>query len=204
MIVPAPYSVSFGPLKPAFSPNYTELGSQGRILVGAKLPVSLDQQPSRAAYHETSAVFSCDPVCTRASIPGWAGDAGGAPSIRFPADYPRAGVTYAFNLAAVARSADHGHSFTVTAHPWGSRGLQDVTVSPDGATVIAGVEQSLAVNGIWISRNRGDTWRHSQDDMVADGVMAVSFAGSALLAAPRDGGIACSMDGGSTWSARCS
>jgi hypothetical protein len=181
-----------GATHPAYSPRYD---SDHLLLVGGF-------QVSTLTGEMLSLVHRCDiQGCSYATIP--APDYT-APRVRFGPN----GTAYAFTHRSLFVSRDTGYTFQGMSLPRQHELLADVTVTSTGELLVATSSPSFAdpsrtVGSVYRSNDGGRTWSVSRSKLMGRGVEAISTAGNMTLAALQNGGVACSADGGRTWTRRC-
>lgn len=147
-------------------------------------------------------------VCHSISLP-----ARGDPFLAFSPRFAQDRLAFAYTGNALFRSVDAGLSFDTVRLPaaFGRLdGLTSVIVqpsTPDGTALYIGFNSSSgAGTGLYRSFDRGSTWTRMSVGVKGFqfGVGALTSLGAdRLLAAGSSGGLACSVDGGATWSSRC-
>ncbi|MGH2712141.1 MAG: sigma-70 family RNA polymerase sigma factor [Actinomycetota bacterium] len=178
-----------GPLHPAFSPAYQD---DGLLLVGGLQVSSVGWAPS---------VFSCvDQVCSGSVLPL---DTTDTPEVRLSPDFADSGSVYAFTATALFSSNDRGQTFSAVQVPWEDR-LSDIAAAEDGR-LFAALEDEIpdGQHDLYESPDGGLSWSLVDAKLLDAGVTSIRLSGSHALATLRDGGIACSADGGVTWATRC-
>lgn len=193
VIEPEPVSALPGPLEPMFAPAYP---ADPRLLIGG---LRLDGLNGRAI----ATVFVCsDSICSETAIPG----DDQIPKIRLPENFLRSGRAYAFTQNGIFVSSDGGSRFAELTTPWRTGLLMDVALFGPGRELLAAVQQvsSGRDDGLYLSRDGGDSWHRIRDPLFENGASAVAFSEDRLLIARGRRGVACSSDRGFTWSARCS
>lgn len=195
-IEPAPFTALPGPLEPAYSPGYP---ADGRILVGG---MRVDPTSGSA----TPSVFLCrGSLCSETPLAG----TGQSPRIRLAPDFQVSNSGFAFTDSSLFATEDGGSTFTPVSTP-GTGLIRDIAVGPGGRTVFVAVGPFLttkgapkARGGLFVSRDRGAHWSRVSSPLLAGGAGAVVLSGVDVFAATAPRGIACSTDGGRTWSRRC-
>jgi hypothetical protein len=180
-----------GPLHPVFSPAYRQ---DGILLVGG-----LQFDPVGAQW--APAVFRCSAeVCTGAPLLDRTADSA---RVRPAPDFDATGQVYAFTAAGLFVSADRGESFSEVQVPW-QAWLRDVAVA-EGGRVFAAVRGDAPgePGELYVSPDTGLSWSLIDDPLLTRGVTSIRVSGDHVLATLHFGGLACSVDGGSTWAARC-
>lgn len=190
MIQPEPANTLNGPFEPAFSPSYPE---DPRYLIGG---LRLDGGVLR------STVFSC-----RASMCLWYSLKGdnGIPKLRLRHDYAESEVAFAFTERHLYRSHDVW-SFEMLPTPWrADSSLRDVALVDGTRTMFAAVlgVPPGAREGLYRSDDSGRTWTQVRSPLFRDGATSIAWDPGVMLVSLPDAGLACSSDGGRTWSRRC-
>jgi RNA polymerase sigma-70 factor (ECF subfamily) len=179
-----------GPLHPAFSPAY----ETDRLLLVGGLQVDVAERDWAAS------VFRCsDNVCSGTALPVRSE----APRVRPAPDYSETGHVYAFTSQGLFLSTDRAFSFSPLTGP-SRHALRDV--APAGAGLVFAVARTGGVEGggeLFVSSDEGATWTRTDDPLLGGGVASVRASGRHVLASLQTGGVACSIDGGATWAARC-
>ena len=192
-ITPEPSTALPGPLRPAFSPAYP---ADPRLVIGG-------WGGSASNGGLAGALFVCNSVaCSETTLPGTFDL---PPSIRLPDGFAQSNRGYAFNghsIFSLSVPAQGAATFAQLDTPF-TAGLQDLAVTPNGTGLFAAVGGAGGPSGIYRSRDAGLTWQRLNSRLLAQGVVALTMRGSNLIAALRDRGLACSSDGGRTWSQRC-
>ncbi len=131
-----------------------------------------------------------------------------APWIRPSLGFARDRTVYAFTAHTVFRSVNAGETFSTSTPAFAARAnIRDVVVLTDGAVLAAVDAADGAEGGVFRSADGGTTWTK---EMVAltgfeSGVARIAaLADGRLIALGARRGLACSGDGGRSWSARCS
>lgn len=173
-----------GPLFPAFAPDYP---SDNRIVVGG---LGTDADSKRL----TSVVHVCTgPVCTTTHV----GDDSLPPTIRVAPDFESTNRLIAFTPNRVFASTDGGASFTGLAGVGKDTFVRDVAIGPDGRLFLAA---EGAAGGLYVSSNGGSWSRIASLD---EDTTNIAMTGDTIVVALGRTGLACSTDGGATWSPRC-
>jgi RNA polymerase sigma-70 factor (ECF subfamily) len=131
-----------------------------------------------------------------------------APWLRMSQGFARDGTVYAFTSKVVFRSVDGGRSFFSSMPTFGANGsIRDLFV-PDVDQVVAAVQHAgrAGSGGVYRSSDGGITWsggrvRIAGFEAGASRIMGLSDG--RMIALGASSGIACSADGGRTWSERC-
>lgn len=150
-------------------------------------------------------VFRCTTgVCESAPL----GGDRQSPRIRLTSAYGRGGLVHAFTQWGIYESRDEGRSFRKLDLAWGGDlPLTDLSVNGGGkvllATVISVGPSRGATGGLYRSLDGGKTWQRITHQLLDRGGHVVGSAGKRILVGLRDGGIACSRDGGESWARRC-
>jgi hypothetical protein len=124
--------------------------------------------------------------------------------VRVPADHTATGLVYAFTQDGLFVSHDHGVSFASAGAAWASGMLADLAVDERG-DLLAAVwpRDPMETGGLYRSGDGGVSWQRVADPLLDAGVRHVVLDGSRILVTLAAHGVACSADGGSTWSTRC-
>ena len=179
-----------GPLHPVFSPAYE---SDGLLLVGG-----LHVDAGQGGW--SSAVFRCSgKICSGTALPARTEP----PRVRPTPDYEETGLVYAFTSQGLFASADRALTFSQADVPWQGQ-LRDLAPAEGGRVfAVAGSDLIDGVHELYVSSDLGLTWVWVDDPLFATGVGSVRVSGQHVLASLKNGGLACSADGGATWAARC-
>ena len=192
VIEPEPVSALPGPLEPMFAPAYP---ADPRLLIGG---LRLDGLGGRAV----ATVFVCsDSICSETTIAG----EDQIPKIRLPENFLRSGRAYAFTQNKMFVSTDGGKQFAALETPWRSGLLMDVGLSDSGRQLFAAVQHvgNGRDDGLYLSPDGGHSWQRVRNPLFDNGASAVAFSDERVVVARGRNGLACSADGGTTWSARC-
>lgn len=182
----------------AFTPDHR---ANQTLFAGA---FTLDPEGSRATVHTCRGRLR-DYACSRqVALEGLTG----APSMYVSSTYAEDKLVFAYGQGGFFRSANRGATFDPVAVPF----EKVAALTDDGAgTVYAAGWQhdgDGTRGGVARSVDRGRTWNVlGAGTPLAEGVTTLAHVGGdRLLAAPlasAGGGMLCSVDGGSTWQARC-
>lgn len=193
VIEPEPVSALPGPLEPTFAPAYP---ADPRLLIGGLRMNGLD---GRAV----ATVFVCsDSICSDTALP----KEDQIPKIRLPDDFSRSDRAYAFTQNGLFVSTVGGAEFAELKTPWRTGLLMDVGLSGSDMRLLAAVQDvgNGRDDGLYVSRDGGDSWQRVRSPLFENGVSAVAFSDDRVMVALGRMGVACSTDSGITWSARCS
>jgi hypothetical protein len=129
-----------------------------------------------------------------------------APWIRPSASFATDRTVYAFTAHALFRSRDAGATFTYSL-PWyaARANIRDVATTADG-TVLVAVDAAHSVKGGVFRSADGVMWKRSTIALAGfeTGVARiVALPEGRLIALGASRGMACSEDGGLSWTARC-
>lgn len=147
------------------------------------------------------------PSCSEFPLP----DSAGVPNVRLPGSFPRSGRAVAFTSHGLFSSSDGAKSFASIDLPPGVAGkLQDVQIvsrtTSDTLFIATSHRSEARPGGVYRSGDNGRTWTPLLIDLPGfqdgTGVLFVAPSGR-IFAGAIGGGIACSEDGGDTWSSRC-
>ena len=187
---PVPSNLA-GPLRPAFAPNYP---SEQRIFVGG---TKFDAQEKRWV----STVFTCiGTFCGETRLRKGID----APTLRPDPHYAQNMRLYAFTGLGVFVSEDAGGSFSLVKTPGAGGVITDLAVG-SGASLVVTVEapRDHHAAGVYYSSDSGRSWDEASGRLLENGARSVTMHGTRLFAALPRSGLACSDDGGVTWSRRC-
>lgn len=178
----------------AFEPGYP---TQGDLLVGSAAPGGGDFE---AAVYRCRHALSEDSCIASTPVPAFSSP----PQLAVLTS----GTVLAWTGHEAQRSTDGTASFAATAVP-GDLHVTEVASDQDGTVFASTFSPSGAPSGILRSADDGRTWALlGSRTVLGDGVATVSvLPDGRLLAAPLGqggGDIACSDDGGETWSVPCS
>lgn len=180
-----------GPFQPAFSPAYMQ--DAVVFLAGDVLDTT--------SGANVAAVYRCkDGVCEGAAL-----EAEELPSqVRTSPSAGRANEVYAYTESGLFRSQDAGASFERTPFHVEGELIWDVAISSSGVVhaITIGAGPS-AGGGFYSSSSAGASWTRARSPLLKAGAVALSVAGKRVIVGLRDGGVACSADGGITWRRRC-
>jgi len=182
----------------AFSPSYSIRDPV--IVVGAER-LGADEPIYR------SIVYRCEgSICSESVLP----DSSGMPVVKLSPRFAQDGVAFAFTGFGAFRSTDGARTFMRIDLPPPLRGgLMDLEILYSkglwGGTLFVGGLTSSG-QGLHVSHDRGETW-----EPVSLGLSGFTGGVTHLRATPTggiyvasaDAGIACSTDGGRSWSKRC-
>lgn len=194
---PLLWGTTMGPARKfAFSPSHP---ADPRILVTGDERVAGPMTPSLVQVCRKSV---CDePV----QLPG----ATGAPDgIAVAPSFARTGLAFTWRIGKLYRTVDGARSFSELRLPKATD-IKNVVFADDDTVYAAsaGFEGTKTAGGLFVSRDRGDSWTQLGAGTVLDrGVAAVALMRNGrLLVAPVSevGGVLCSTDGGRTWASRC-
>jgi hypothetical protein len=190
VIEPAPYPLT-APLEPAYAPTYP---TDTRIVIGG---ISVD--PARG--ERVSTVF----VCTGTPCSGIRlGTVSEPPKIRLAPDFETSGVIYAFTARRLFVSRDGGESFREASAPVTRGVVADVAMSPDTTFLALRARGVHRVGGgLYVSRADAPAWHRVASPLFRFGTTAAVVSETRILVSLAMGGVACSTDGGRTWSRRC-
>lgn len=190
-----PSSAAPGPLEPAFAPGYPE---DGRLVIGG---IRFDPVMGKVA----ASVYTCkEAVCSGAPVSA----DNEIPRVRLTADYGSEGLLHAFTSQGIFVSRNWGGSFARVPTPWrGTAVLWDLAVGRDGRNLYAAVggvgPRRHPDAGLYLSSDGGGTWRRAGSPLLRGGARVVTLSGNVVLVGLGDRGVACSRDGGTSWSRRC-
>ncbi|MGH9338561.1 MAG: sigma-70 family RNA polymerase sigma factor [Acidobacteriota bacterium] len=193
VIEPEPVSALPGPLEPMFAPAYP---ADPRLLIGG---LRLNGVGGRVV----ATVFVCsDSICSETPIPGQ----DQIPKVRLPENFLRSNRAYAFTQNGLFLSSDGGSQFVELDTPWQTGLLMDVALLGTGRGLFAAVQHvdDGQDDGLYLSRDGGDSWQRIRSPLFENGASAVAFSQDRIVVALGRSGVACSSDHGITWSARCS
>ncbi|MFA5891041.1 MAG: sigma-70 family RNA polymerase sigma factor [Actinomycetota bacterium] len=179
---------------PAFSPTYAR---DSLIFVGVVRPDT--------AGALASAVERCSGLrCATETLPGSVG----VPAMRFSSRFDAGGAVYAFTSDGLFRSSATDSGFERIRTPGSSHlPILDVALTPPAgeppALLVAAGEAGES-RGLYRSNNDGASWTPLPTPLLREGVSTITaLPTGTILATGADRGIACSADGGLTWTARC-
>ncbi len=102
------------------------------------------------------------------------------------------------SLRGLVFSTDEGHTWTWHDLPLSAGGALHLKLAPgrwEGQILVA-----WARNGLYISRDGGDTWQQAAAGLPGVAVEDIAIVGEMFVASPRVGGLYVSVDTGRTWS----
>jgi RNA polymerase sigma-70 factor (ECF subfamily) len=176
----------------AFSPAYA---SDKTLFVGGI-------RPDTAGVMRPAINRCADTICNGAVFT----EGFDAPGIRTSPDFALDGTVYGFTADRLFRSVDGGKSFTTLAPTFARANyMRDLLVTRDGSVFAAVVSTSKA-NDLYWSSDGGRTWigRRIPFAGFREGTSRiVETPDGHLIAVGLGSGVACSVDGGRTWTARC-
>jgi hypothetical protein len=116
-------------------------------------------------------------------------------------------VLYAFTQSQIFASVDGAATFSSLSVPWDDALIWDLSVSDDGDVLLAAVHgiaaEARAADGLYMSLDRGATWRRQPGPLLGRGAIRVAATAGLIVVALADEGVACSSDGGASWATRC-
>jgi photosystem II stability/assembly factor-like uncharacterized protein len=113
-------------------------------------------------------------------------------SVRVSTDGQRLWVV---SLRGLVFSADGGASWAWHDLPLKAEGAMTLNVDRDNEATMV----SIAHNGLYISRDAGNTWQQAGSGLPSTPVQDLAIAGNVFLASMRTGGLYVSSDSGRTW-----
>jgi RNA polymerase sigma-70 factor, ECF subfamily len=190
-VEPVPTTAIPSDFEPAYSPDHP---TDSVVFLGG---VGVDPGSGASA----STVHRCTgELCSSVILPAQSY----VPRIRLPADHTSTGRVYAFTEEELFVSQDHGMSFTASSNGWRSGELSDLVVGDQGELLAAVRPRHASESGgLFRSTDQGASWDRIDDPLLAGGASTVVLEGGRIIAARAASGVACSSDGGATWSARC-
>lgn len=181
----------------AFSPSYP---ADPRMLMTGTEPTEDSTEQSVVTVCRLSACEQSTP------LPG----ATGASRVRVAPSFARNGLAFAWRSDQLFRSADGGTTFEALRPPRTGAAITDLVFASDDvvyASALGFDAASRPFGGVFVSRDRGETWTDlTAGTSLARGMATVlMMPGGRLVAAGNgiDRGVQCSADGGRTWATRC-
>ena len=185
-----PYVAS---LNGPFQPAYPTLGAPNKFFLGALRP--------NGVSGPRATVYTCNTQgCTYTGLPV----RDQLPEVR--PSRSDANLVYAFTQEDLFVSRSRAVHFNRVSLPWSEPRLFDLETLPaDGSMVAAltSIEDSPS-DGVYLSTDGGSTWAQSNSSLFRSGATDLAVAGHRVMVALRKEGLACSNDGGLTFSRRCS
>ena len=185
-----PYAASLaGPFEPA----YSTLTNTEVFFLGALRP--------NGVTGPRAAVYTCTATgCNFTGLP----DRDQLPKVR-PSKID-ANLVYAFTQQDLFASHSRAAHFQRIPLPWSEPRMFDLEALPQDDSLIAAltsIEESDE-DGLYVSRDGGHSWTQSDSTLFDSGTTDITATGSRVVVALMDKGLACSNDGGRTFSRRCS
>lgn len=180
-----------GPFEPAFSPFFAE---DGLFALGA---TRLDP-----VGNLRGTIYVCAANgCTYHLLPR----RNQIPKIRMATGPGSSTSLYAFSEDDLFVSSWPQAKFERIHRPGLEAKLTDLAISPDGALIatLASVDPTASDAGVYVSSDEGRTWERAQGQILAGGALKVAAFERRIFIALKEGGVACSADGGRTFRRRC-
>lgn len=201
-VKPGGYTALPGPLNPAFAPGYSE---DARLLFGGFRgePEPPHKVPVVHVCHDAAddtVGGGSEPVCRTRDVEGLPPHR--PPELRLARDFSGSDLLYVFNARGLVRSRDAATTFESLSTPW-TGDLRDVALAGEGAALFAAVWVPGDGGGLYVSRDEGAGWQRVEDALLAEGALDVASLDGRLVVGLPGRGLACSADGGRTWTERC-